>query len=109
MVPLLNHWGISSEAIVQAAKVRGLEVEIVHRDKNFFTVSDGHVTHYFKNIECGLNTALALKIADDKELSHLMMEEASIPQPKTFFLESEEDLPVLDELTFPVVIKPISE
>lgn len=66
MYSLMDYWSISSEVIVDEAKKLGLWVEIIVPEKNLFRIFSHTQSILFKSTDCGLNTALGMKIADDK-------------------------------------------
>lgn len=107
MVQLQWHWSISSQVIVDAAKARWYEIRDLQKDKNLFIVSDGAQEVLFKNIDCGLNTSLALKLANDKELSHIVLESHGFPVARTTFVHKGEIWFQLPDFSYPLVVKPI--
>ncbi len=108
MVKLLSYWVISSKLLVKEAEEMGMEVEIIQRDKNLFRITNGEKSHVFKWSDCWVNSSLGLKIANDKELTYVMLQNTGVPLAKTIYVK-QEDLgdDIFKELEYPVVIKPL--
>jgi len=110
---LQKSWSITSEILVQEAVALWLESEILCRDKNFFYIRGNGKEILFKSNDFGGNTSLAQKIADDKELSHIMLERWGFPIPHTVYVDRDDfpgfDLGAFATWKYPLVIKPIGE
>ena len=65
----------------------------------------------FKNIDCGINTSLSLKLCNDKELTYNILENVWIRTAKSLYLNKsnikETDLNKLT-LDYPLVVKPVN-
>ena len=73
--------------MVDAASYRGMRSKILCSDKNFFSIeSDGREV-FFKSIDWGGNSSLGLKIANDKELSHILLEKNAFPVSRSLFVK----------------------
>jgi cyanophycin synthetase len=107
---LINNWWISSQLIIDAAKQRWLETEIISKNDNLFSVSKKGKNIIFKSIDCGLNSSLWLKIANNKELTYRIAEKNNIRVPRSKYINREEldsvNLGSLD-IQYPVITKPI--
>lgn len=107
----MEYWSISPQVMVEEAEKLGLQVEILSKNKNFYTVSSQEKTLLFKGMDFGGNTALGAKIADDKELAYRFLENNNIRIPKTAYVHQENlaDFFAQDvhQFPFPVIIKPI--
>jgi glutathione synthase/RimK-type ligase-like ATP-grasp enzyme len=64
----------------------------------------------FKNVDCGINSSLSIKLCDDKELTYNILENASIRTAKSIYI-NKNNLNNLDinklPINFPMVVKPI--
>jgi len=45
-------------------------VEVINESKNLFIVKNKDKEVLFKSTDCGINSSLALKLCDDKELTY---------------------------------------
>jgi cyanophycin synthetase len=103
-------WSISSDLIIQSAIDLGYSYQEIVRSKNLFSLSDGERDVLFKNIDCGLNSALGFKITEDKELTYILLESHGIPVPRSQYVNQDEiidNLSGLIKINFPLVVKPI--
>ena len=109
MVKLMSYRSISSQVLVEEAELLWLRVEIINREKNLFLVSSDTKEVLFKSTDCGLNSSLGLKIANDKELTYDMLQRAWLPVAHTkYVLEWEVDAWFDDSwFTYPLVVKPL--
>lgn len=82
-----------------------MNTTILCAQKNFFSISHGDKEIYFKSIDWGGNSSLALKIANDKELSHILLEKNNFPVARSLFVRKTDTYDVSD-FSFPLVIKP---
>ena len=112
MTQFLPYWSVSSEAICAEARDMGLTVTILSEEKNLFEVSNTKQKVLFKSTDFGGNSALGLKISDDKELTNIVLEKEGFPIPKSAYMSREEftkSESLLKDFDFPVVIKPLNE
>jgi cyanophycin synthetase len=110
MVELMKKWSISSKIIVDTAKNMWFKVQIINENKNIFSVSNKEKEILFKNVDCGINTSLSLKLCDDKELTYNILEKNNIRTAKSVYI-NKNNLNNLDinklSINFPIVVKPI--
>ncbi|PID34913.1 MAG: hypothetical protein CR971_00780 [candidate division SR1 bacterium] len=110
---LLTYWGSSSQCIVDEAKKLGYEVKILNKNKNLFIASNDEKTVLFKSTDCGVNSSLGFKIAQDKQLTYQILEQHHLPIAKSLYvsLQEERDLEKIqaEGLTLPIVVKPLTE
>jgi cyanophycin synthetase len=99
--------GPSTRAIVDAATRRGIP---------WFRIGDGSLVQlgYGKNRKhiqaavCDATRAIAMEVAGDKELTKLMLEQVSIPVPRSITVETWTDaVDALGRIGAPVVVKPL--
>lgn len=103
-------WSISSDLIIGAAMELWYSSHEIVRKKNLFSLSDWGKNILFKNIDCGLNSALGFKISEDKELTYLLIGEQGLPVPKSKYVNQDGLLSITLEsigMKFPLVVKPI--
>jgi len=105
MKNLENNWGISSDFLINEAKQLGFEVEIVEKNKSLFYLIKNDKKILCKNIDCGLNSSLAFKISEDKELSYSLLEKHNLAVPKSMYTNKWEDTEI--NIDFPLVVKPV--
>lgn len=106
----MPYWSISSIILTEEARNLWLEVEVISKEKNLFYISGNNKKILFKSTDFWWNSALSMKISDDKELTYKILEYYNLPIAKTWYIQKSE----IDELhnlpiTFPVIIKPINE
>ena len=104
---LMSSWTKSSQCIIDDAKEMWFEIEIVDVDKNYFIITKDWKSIDFKNIDCWLNSSLALKIADDKILTYKLLEKYNLPCPKSKYLKLWDEVSI-DKLNLklPIIVKP---
>ena len=109
MVKLMSYRSISSQVLTEEAQKLWLEVEIINREKNLFLVKSKDKEVLFKSTDCGLNSSLGLKIANDKELTYNMLERANLPVAHTKYVTIDDISDDFDDsgFTYPLVIKPL--
>jgi carbamoylphosphate synthase large subunit len=109
---LISNWGISSELIIKEAEKIWYNIKILSKNDNLFIVDNWEKKVYFKSVDCWLNTAFWLKIANNKELTYILANENNIRVPKSIYLNksdfNQDFLEKLD-IDFPVITKPITE
>jgi len=107
--PLSYRW-ITSQLLVEEAKRKGLQVEILCDNKNFFKIKNASKEFFFKSNDFWGNSSLWKKIADDKELCDIFLRENGFSVPKSYYLNSK-DRKKFDvsqtNLEFPLVVKPV--
>ena len=110
MVELMKKRSISSQIIFETAIEMWFDVEIMNEKKNLFIVKNKDKEILFKNVDCGINTSLSLKLCDDKELTYNILENIWIRISRTLYLNKPDinktDLDKLD-LDYPLVVKPV--
>ncbi len=102
----IKSWGISSELIIKEAEKQWLDVEIIVKEKNLFYLKKWDKKFLFKNIDCGLNSALWYKIAEDKELTYWILGKYNLPVPQSMYI-SKENRDNKINIDFPLVVKPV--
>lgn len=110
MIDLLNYFSISSQLLLQAARERWLEAEIIADDLNFFEVRSLTKRLFFRNTDFGSNSSFALKMADDKKFTHTLLSRTGFPVPETIYIKKEDQDnldTILRGFPFPAVLKPI--
>jgi cyanophycin synthetase len=99
--------GPSTRAIVDAAEQRGIP---------WFRIGDGSLVQlgYGKNRKhiqaavCDATRAIAMEVAGDKELTKILLEQASIPVPRSITVETWTDaVDALSRIGGAVVVKPL--
>ncbi|MDD3301963.1 MAG: ATP-grasp domain-containing protein [Candidatus Gracilibacteria bacterium] len=112
MGKMMDYFSITSKILVSEAKKLGFFVEILNEKKNFFLIKGNGKEVYFKNNDFGGNSALGYKIADDKELTNLILDKNGVKVPKSIYLKKSEfdsfDVTSIN-LSFPLVTKPVDE
>lgn len=112
MGKMMTYFSITSQVIIDQAKKMWLQTEILQANKNFYVVRWYWKEVYFKSNDFWWNTALWYKIADDKELTNIILEEKWFNVPKSIYI-NKKDLKYFDiektKLRFPLVTKPIDE
>lgn len=106
---LIYRW-ITSQLLIEEAQKKGLQVEILQPTKNFFKITKGEKTVYFKSNDFGGNSSLWKKIADDKELSEIFLRSNGFPTPQSYYLKKEDKSAFKlsdSSLTYPLVTKPV--
>jgi len=107
---LITNWGISSELIKQEAEKQNYKVKIISKENNLYSINNWKKTNYFKSVDCWLNTAFWLKIANNKQLTYMLAEQENIKVPKSIYIDKN-DLENLDlnslNIDFPVITKPV--
>lgn len=106
----MGYWSISSIVLSEEAVNLGLEVEIIAPEKNFFRISGNGRTHFFKSTDFGGNSSLGAKIANDKELTHKVLERAGLPIAHSAYVDigdfAKFDSASVEHLRYPLVLKP---
>jgi len=97
---------ISANIISNEAKKMWLKVEIISETDDLFYVEDKYKKILFKNIDCGLNSSLGIKLAWQKKLTYVILDKNWIRIPKSIILKDKK-YNLLD-LQFPLVVKPWS-
>lgn len=112
MWKMMDYFSITSKILVSEAKKLGFFVEILNEKKNFFLIKWNWKEVYFKNNDFWWNSALWYKIADDKELTNLILDKNWVKVPKSIYLKKSEfdsfDVTSIN-LSFPLVTKPVDE
>ncbi len=107
---LMTYWTGSSKTLVEEAKKQNYQVEILSKKDNFFVVKSDKKEVFFKSTDFGGNSSLALKICNDKFLSHLFLEKCGFPVAKTREISRENfDFEDFSNFIFPLVVKPVDE
>ncbi len=108
----LKKWTLSSQIIIDEAIKQWYKNNIIEKTENLFEIIfDNWKKVLFKNIDCWLNSSLALKLADDKKLTYKILEDWDfIAKSKYFNLEENKKININSlELKLPLVVKPIDE
>ena len=105
MKNLESNWGISSDFLINEARKLGFGVEIIEKNKNLFYLLKNDTKILCKNIDCGLNSALAFKICEDKELCYSLLERNNLAVPKSIYLNKWDNSHI--NIEFPLVVKPV--
>ncbi len=114
MVSLTWYWSISSSVLCEEAEKLGLLAEIICAEKNLFYLHGHGKSILFKSTDFGENSSLGYKLADDKELAYTLLERHNFPTAKSVYfkrgeLENLSSQQIGRSLSFPVIIKPVSE
>ncbi len=110
MVELMKKWSISSQIIANTAKDMWYNVEIINENKNLFLVKNKNKEVLFKSTDCGINSSLALKLCDDKELTYDILWKNWIRIAESVYLNKNNahDFDInKSRLEFPLVVKPV--
>ncbi len=110
----LDYRSISSQTICEEAEKLWLQVDIVSKENNLFYISSPTKKILFKSTDFGGNSALWYKIADNKEITGILLSRHNIATPKSVTISAlQYDKNSLDKqtqgLSFPLVAKPIDE
>ncbi len=98
--------GPSTMAIVEAAKERNIPVRRLN-DGSLVQLGYGHRQRRVCTAETDATSAIAESIAQDKDLTRMLLKAIGVPTPEGRPVESEEDAwEAAQELGLPVVIKP---
>lgn len=88
----------------------GIMIQAIVPEKNLFFLKDKDRNILFKNIDCGLNSALWFKITEDKELTYILLAQEDIPVPQSRYIRKKESKDYNYEnldIRFPLVVKPV--
>jgi len=110
MVKLIKKWSISSQIISDTAKEMWYDVEVINESKNLFIVKNKDKEVLFKSTDCGINSSLALKLCDDKELTYNILWKNLIRIAESIYLNKNNlaDFHIeKSNLNFPLVVKPL--
>lgn len=103
-------WGISSKILINEAIKLWLKIEIISKSKNTFFIKWNWKKILFKSVDFWWNTSLWYKLANDKELSYMILERYNLPIPQSITLSRDKlesfDFEKIYDLQFPVIIKP---
>lgn len=110
MVALMKYRSISSQVLVEEAELLWLSVEVINRDKNLFRVYNTAKSLLFKGSDCGVNSSLWLKIANDKELTYNVLSREGLPLATAKYINKDEWSDGFDDtwFTYPLVVKPVN-
>lgn len=112
MWKFMDYFSITSQIIIETAEKLWFKVEILNNKKNFFTIEWNWKKVYFKNNDFWWNSSLWYKIADDKELTNIILEQNWFRIPKSIYLKKEDlkDFDIKKTIfQYPLVVKPIDE
>ncbi len=108
----MTYFSITSKILLEEAKKLGFETEILNPNKNFFIIKWNWKEVIFKSNDFWWNSSLWYKLADDKELTNIILEKNWYKIPKSFYL-NKKDLEIFKientNLRYPLVTKPIGE
>jgi cyanophycin synthetase len=110
---IVPNWSISSELITKAAQDRGLEVEILDREKNVYSITDANgQSQLFKASATMSNNVVGSRIADFKDLTFTVINRyvPDCPMPKSITINDGDDIQELltkEQLSYPLVVKPL--
>lgn len=109
----LSYFSISSQLLMEEAEKLGIHVEPLAKEKNLFLYSYKGKTVVFKSVNFGENSLVGSKIADDKELTYIVLNKLGYPiAPSVYVQRSDFGEEFLDDITlpsFPLIIKPLDE
>jgi D-alanine-D-alanine ligase-like ATP-grasp enzyme len=99
---------VSAQLLVQAARQQGLQVKILSKRNNFFSVSDQQTTHYFQATAMPVNSQTGARIANNKFLTKKVLREHGLPVPKSWTVQKASEIRQLVKKfqPFPCVLKP---
>jgi cyanophycin synthetase len=99
--------GPSTRAIVEAAERRGIPWQRIS-DGSLVQLGYGKNRRHIQAAVCDRTRAVAVEVAGDKELTKLLLEQASIPVPRSITVETWADaVDALGRIGSPVVVKPL--
>ncbi len=99
-------YGPSTGAIVEEAIKRNIPVRRMS-EGSLVTLGYGNKQKQIRATMTGATSALGVDVAGDKDNTKRLLQRAHIPVPRGIMISSEEGLAnALEEITFPVVIKP---
>lgn len=103
----LNELGPSTKAILDAAKKRNIPWRRLN-DKNLIQLGQGIFRHFIQATTTSKTNDISVDIAQDKNLTKKLLEEASIRVPRGRPAYSlEEALEIQEEILVPLVVKPL--
>lgn len=108
----MTYFSVTSKVIIEEAKKLWFEVEILQANKNFYRIKWNSKEVYFKSNDFWWDSSLWDKIADDKELTNIILWRNWFEIPRSIYVNKDElENFNLDEhnLRFPLVTKPVSE
>ena len=109
----IEHWSISSEILCREAQKLWLTYEIIDRESNIFYISSKSQKILFKSTDFWVNSALWFKLVQDKSYCYRILDLHWLPISKSFYLSKTEyenfDIQIIQDINFPLVIKPLSE
>lgn len=110
---MLNYWSISSIVLKDEAEKLWLHVETIIPEKNLFKISGNGREFYFKSTDFWGNSALGMKIAEDKQMTYIILERGGFPIAHSIYLHKTEldhfPKESLSGFRYPVIIKPINQ
>lgn len=111
MVQAMTYWSRSSRLLTTAAEELGLQIEIINKDKNLFEVIWDHKRVLFKSTDFWENSALSLKIANDKWLTYDILKKHNLPTTETHYVSRDnyEEYLASNSVSFPCIIKPLDD
>lgn len=100
--------GASTRAVVEAAATRGIPVLRITEDADLFQLGWGSRRKLLRATITGEAAHIAVKIASDKHLTRILLDEASLPVPQAEIVISvDEALRAAREMCGSVTIKPL--
>jgi len=107
MQPTLpNHLDASSQLLFLEALSRGIDCKTFPGSQVIAMTYQGK-SWYTSGSRTSFQSAIGQTIADNKAISKIFLKAAGAPTAKSILIKSSADLPLLNELTFPVVAKPV--
>ena len=109
----IEHWSISSEILCREAKKLWLTCDIIEKEVNIFYISSKSQKILFKSTDFWINSSLWFKLVQDKSYCYKILDLHWLPISESFYLSKTEyenfDTQFIKNLSFPLVIKPMSE
>lgn len=85
----LPYFSISSQLLMEEAKKLGIQVDVLAQEKNLFIYSYGGKAVLFKSVNFGENSLVGTKVADDKELTHIILSRLNYPIASSVYVDSD--------------------
>lgn len=99
----------STKLLIQEAKKRNYQVQILLAEKNFLEISKNGQSIYIKATCFPINSEIGSAIANDKELTAIVLKENNLPTLEYYVCDSlKKVISYEKKLQFPLVIKPLN-
>lgn len=104
----MGKFSISTSLLIRAAKEKGLSCAFF--PEKTLLISNGKISHYFKNTSFPCNDSVAAKLSCNKYFLRKLLKEQNLPSPRTITLRYPAAWRSVlgSSLRFPLVVKPIN-